>query len=393
MSKLAALASTAMIGMLCSGCGTYWGSQAESVYKGQPVFEEKFFSMEKNSDNKLDATLPSVCSTQPSSWDGTTEAGQKSIRACTFAMKLLIDIRWSNYANALHGSVSYGSALLDTVSLGLNTAGSLTPGNANQILSAVAAGVGGVKTTINEDILYKNSVQMILLQMEKDRAAQAVIILTSLDTHKYRSMTEAAIDLYAYDRAGTWTSALVAMQADSGKATAECKAQLEATQLDSAKTGKDGETAKDKPASSEPCAPAAGKTKPLNSTTTEGLTTTIKFGSHSDVTLPADALPALKNIADKFASGKYKEINVQGNSDALETPSIQASFANKRFEAVRTKLKELLVADGKIKKDTSTTSGNTVVIKLEPVDKPAENAQDTAKDAKKAAKNEKPAGP
>lgn len=233
MAKLVIV--TAAVALLCSGCGTYWQRQAESVYDGQPKIDDQAFLLHDAND------LPDACKGQSAadganSWTNATDSGQAKIRACTFAMKLLIDIRWAHYADALHGTVAYGSMGFDTVTLGLNTAGALTPGNANQILSAVAAGVGGLKTKIDEDILYKNSVQLILLQMRKDRATQANIILTSLKNNTYRTMAEAAIDLYAYNRAGSWTDALVSMDADSGNNAADSQDKLQTTQLGTAQT-------------------------------------------------------------------------------------------------------------------------------------------------------------
>jgi hypothetical protein len=229
MATLRLVAVAAAVGLLCSGCGTYWQRQAESVYQGQPQIKDQAFLLQKSAPD-----LPEACRHgDPNAW--VMPADKDRIRACTVAMKLLIDIRWAHYSDALHGTAAYGAMALDTVSLGLNTAGALTPGSATQVLSAVAAGVGGLKTKIEQDILYQNSVLLVLMQMQKDRAIQARIILTNLDGDKYRTMIEAAIDLYAYDRAGSWTNALISMQADSGNNAADRTTELQQFQRDAAK--------------------------------------------------------------------------------------------------------------------------------------------------------------
>lgn len=371
MSTLRLLAVTALTGLVCSGC-SYWQNQAESIYKGQAVFADGFFMLDRSN---AQADLPAACqaSEQPAApalteeekkkgkkqkvdtqgpdfWTNATEEGKAKIHACTIAMKQLIDIRWAHFSDAVHGSIGAGSAILDTMTLGLNAAGALTPGDTTQILSAVATGFSGFKTTINEDILYKNSVHMILQQMEKDRALRATIILIKLKKNAYQSMMEAASDLYAYNRAGTWTNALVAMQADSGNKLSECKAQLRQTELSAAISPSNLTT--DLPnVGSDPCtAPSRSFTLPEIQADSIG---TIAFGANSGE-LPKDGAMQASNdkiiaeAVEKFAKDKYTGFVITGQVDKTETAQDAEILSKQRAEAVKAELIDKLAKNKKI---------------------------------------------
>lgn len=353
MSKIRLLAVTALLGLVCSGCGTYWGDQAQSVYKGQANLKDDFFTL-KDASTKKDENGRTVKDAQGhpeytdgKDWDPATELprqcrGAEDFRApdnwggiydCTIAMKLLIDIRWAHFSDALHGSISYGSTLLDTVTLGLNSAGTLTPGGTTQILSAIAAGVSGFKTTVNEDILYKNSIHMILQQMEKDRALRATLILIKLKNKAYQTMLEAASDLYAYDRAGSWTDALVAMQSDTGNKLSECKAQLRQTELTAATNGTFSNELLN--IGIDPCArPSQSGLEPEIVQDDGG---TIHFAANDDKLGDASTNKGIDAAVAKFVEGKYTGFVITGKTDKSETDA-PAVLAQRRAIAVEEKL-------------------------------------------------------
>lgn len=140
---------------------------------------------------------------------------QPRANACVYAMVQLIDVKFAHFEDQLFSSASNMNLATDIGLLGLSTAGSLVSGGATQVLHAAAAGVTGLRTSINQDLLYSNTITTILLQMQADRSAQKKQILDRLatnSTNPYKSMYEAANDLFFYARAGTWTQALLSIQ-------------------------------------------------------------------------------------------------------------------------------------------------------------------------------------
>ena len=171
-------------------------------------------------------------------------------------MKQLIDLRWVGFADSLWTANSGGNTAFDTVKLGLTGAATAITGPTAQILSGIATFAGGVQSTVNQDYLYNKTLQLIVLQMQKDRATWADTINKQLMANSYSNMYEAANDLYQYARAGSWTHALASMQADSGAQTAACSAQVQSTKQANAAllSGKTG-TARQSPLPRNPARP------------------------------------------------------------------------------------------------------------------------------------------
>jgi hypothetical protein len=218
MKTLKTVLVLACVALSLSGCGTI-----RNVLRGEPdVVDNSFLVPDIRSDAR-----PQECE------GAESFTASDKIRRCSEAMKVLIDVRWAHYADSLNATVTTGITTVDAVSLGLSTAGTLTPTGTTQILSAIVAGLNGLKATANQDLLYKNSITLILLQMKKDRASWATVIQKQLDATGggYKNMFEAASDLYAYYRAGSWNEAIMSMQSDAGAQEAACQAELKNAML------------------------------------------------------------------------------------------------------------------------------------------------------------------
>ncbi len=143
--------------------------------------------------------------------------GSVAINACVDAMVLLIDIRWYHFAANLVAFTNGSNFALDAAGLGLNAAGAITGASTTHILSAIAGGLSGTKTALNNDVLLQKSVVLVVHQMATDRAtAYKVILNRENGTKPYGTMQEAAIDLYALALASTWENALSNLETCTG---------------------------------------------------------------------------------------------------------------------------------------------------------------------------------
>ncbi|MEI9985811.1 MAG: peptidoglycan-binding domain-containing protein [Aliidongia sp.] len=217
----------AMIGL--SGCAGTTGIFS-NAFNGEAKIDDNVWLLDKDKPSDLGSRyMPPTCDKVMADLENTSE-----IKACTFALKQLIDVRFAHYADSLTGAVSGGNTILDVANLGFNSAGTLIGGTTSQIMNAIAGGLTAVKSKIDSDVLYTKSLELILSQMTKDRSSLETIIVTKIDNNKYTNMYEAANDLYAYDRAGSWEHALMQLQTDSNAQTASCQAEAKNAKLNSA---------------------------------------------------------------------------------------------------------------------------------------------------------------
>lgn len=274
--------------------------------------------------------------------DDHTATDPAFIRRCTTALKLMIDRRFTSYKHELYSLVTTGNALSDATISGLGVAGTLTAPGTTKILSAIIAGLNGLKTTVNDDVLYKNSILLIIGQMEKDRASVATVIQKNLNAGDggYKSIEEAANDLYAYFVAGTFDDAILRMQSDAGAQQAACEAELKNAKL---KEGTGTATA------TAPCS-----TTVVSAATTLPNAVTVPF-----IIAKTDLGPAAKALVDAAAttfkaaesSGAAASLVVVGGATFPASASNQA-LAVARAQAVQAEL----VAQG-IDAAKITTSG------------------------------------
>jgi outer membrane protein OmpA-like peptidoglycan-associated protein len=221
--------------------------------------------------------------------------------------------------------------------LGLNISGQLTPAGTTKVLSAIAAGVTGSKSIINEDVLYKSSVQTILLQMIKDRALVKKRIIERLDGgHPYGSMFEAALDLYEYDRAGSWNNALLSIQSDIATHSAECSTQLANTQQAIAENTGDTKTVTPPATANTPCVSGTSE----NVTTPSAVISRVFFSKdQSDVDASnSDVAKALQAVVDKCKAKTCKAIDIIGKASFDGTISANRETSQKRADSVKAAL-------------------------------------------------------
>ena len=152
------------------------------------------------------------------------------IRLCADAIKQLIDLRWAAYIDGVQTADSTGNTAADSAKLALTGAATAAAGPAIPVLTGLATFIAGAQIAVDQDVLYRRTLALIVLQMEKDRAVWNSTILRQLDADAYANIYEAANDLFQYARAGSWTNALTAMQADSGAQTPTSERLLHATE-------------------------------------------------------------------------------------------------------------------------------------------------------------------
>ena len=211
--------------VLLVGCLTMAGC---SLHGGGPLISDRVWVLDsKYPDEPVTTQLsqdyvPPVCTSVPSNTDGTTSAGQVSIRTCVDAMLQVIDVKWVHFQDQLLTSTSNSNFATDVALLGIGTAGSFVVGQATQILHAASAGITGIRSSVDSDLLYSATITTILLQMQNDRAAVRTTIAgrlaapltgaTAAQPQPYANLYEAANDLFVYARAGSWTHALLSIQ-------------------------------------------------------------------------------------------------------------------------------------------------------------------------------------
>jgi hypothetical protein len=131
----------------------------------------------------------------------------------------------------LHRAVDTGHAAADIIGIGLGSAGALVAG-----ATTVSAGVAGARGKIDADILYSNSITLIITQMDADRAdwkGRIIAQMTGQKSNEY-TMYQAANDLLAYFEAGTWDHALVSLDTHASANLSNCQASERSAQVTSA---------------------------------------------------------------------------------------------------------------------------------------------------------------
>ncbi len=103
------------------------------------------------------------------------------------------------------------------------------------ILHAVAAGVGGSKTIINEDILYKRTIITILNQMDADRDKQFAVMLKEMKGNY--TIGQARDDLLIYFEAGTFDHGVSSLEAVAAANKEDCKTKRDDTKVAASSVG------------------------------------------------------------------------------------------------------------------------------------------------------------
>ena len=232
------LVVSVFIALLATGC-----SQMQSIAYGEPNFNTRVLLAElgpkpmTQSPNTLPGSREAATGLQPPRLPQDCDfeipyPGKVRVTACVYALKGYIDNEYREYRITLHHLADNGNALADITVLGLNTAGTVVGGAAiKAILHAVAAGVGGSKTIINEDILYKRTIITILNQMDADRDKQFAVMLKEMKGTGVYTIGQARDDLLLYFEAGTFDHGISSLEAVAAANKEDCKAKRDDTKV------------------------------------------------------------------------------------------------------------------------------------------------------------------
>ena len=276
---------------------------------------------------------------------GEKDTDRVYITRCTEGIRYLIDKSWESYQGDLLRLNTAGSFLADATVMGLSTSVPLVAPGTRSVLAAIISGINGLKTNAQEDLLFKNSIQLIVLQMTKDRNSWLAVIENNLNLGRYQSMTEASTDLYSYFIAGTWDHALISMQSDAGAQNAACEAAVKtiksATGTEAASTG------------------IAQCSTNNSSATLVPAPIFVAFAEGSqDIADAADAdgRKAVQDAIDKYnaaqSAGTDLQLTLQGMTDAAVGGMPNADLAAKRVTSVQ----NMLTTTGKLKAEAVTIS-------------------------------------
>jgi hypothetical protein len=161
--------------------------------------------------------------------------GYPYVKSCFYAMKSLIDDNYREYAITLVHAVDNGHLASDLTVQALTTASTVTGGaTAKSVLSAIASGVNGARGYVDEDLLYNQSIALVLNQMDIDRSRLATVAMTALqqetDKDPY-TVAQVYNTLLEYYWSGTFSHALDSLKASSGAAKSACKAAAYKAQI------------------------------------------------------------------------------------------------------------------------------------------------------------------
>jgi hypothetical protein len=144
------------------------------------------------------------------------DSGAPSASDCYWRAKNAIDYQYQVYKTNLLHAVNNGTAFGDFLVLALNTAGAVTPGaTAAKLFNALAAGATGTKNVISQDVLYKQTVTILISEMDSDRSTVAAKNEQQLQSSG-TSVAMAVNSLLTYYEAGTFQHALVTLQNKAG---------------------------------------------------------------------------------------------------------------------------------------------------------------------------------
>jgi hypothetical protein len=205
------------------------GGQSSSVYQqisttdGQTV-TTVYLPKDCQTDNDQ-AAAPTV--TAPTN-QSTLSIQAQNRDNCVYALKSIIDDKYRVYRAAMHHLVNGGNAIADVAGLGLGLAGTITPGEAAKtLLAAIGTTVAGARTAIDADYLYKQSIEMVINQMDADRNGQFAVMIQEMtkdvDVYGYSEAMDDLLKYYAY---GTWDHAITSLQTSTAANANACQAAV-----------------------------------------------------------------------------------------------------------------------------------------------------------------------
>lgn len=139
-----------------------------------------------------------------------------------------IDLLYSDFERKLSVEARSGNFLATTTSIALSGVGSvLRVAETQAILAAIDTGLKGTKESFDKEILLDRTLQILLTQMDAERAKVRVRVLNGLQNPVSRySLQQGLTDLQDYERAGTINSALAAITGAATQTANISKASL-----------------------------------------------------------------------------------------------------------------------------------------------------------------------
>jgi hypothetical protein len=175
--------------LLLPGCQSFYRGLQYSA-AGQPRISDQAYlqtakainagttnSQPATTDATSEDLLPEACKNDcKDSKDNKDNKDNKNYSECVNQMLLLINIRWQHYVANLVAYSNAGTLLLDSTNLALNGAGALASGGTSKVLSAIAGGLTGFKSTFDSDVLQQHTITAVINEMVKDRKTQLAVI-------------------------------------------------------------------------------------------------------------------------------------------------------------------------------------------------------------------------
>jgi hypothetical protein len=168
----------------------------------------------------------------PAATPAASSAAQRAqVTACVYAVKAIIDDLYREYRITLHHFADDGNAVADMSVLALTGAATGPVSTvAKTTLSGISTFIGGSKSILNQDLLYKQTVEILINQMDTDRDNQFKTMIKEMGGGSY-SMEQAKADLLEYFAEGTWDHAVTSLQTAVASNQANCKAQTDAAKV------------------------------------------------------------------------------------------------------------------------------------------------------------------
>jgi hypothetical protein len=160
-------------------------------------------------------------------YDNQPEPVKKEFRNNFINARILaIDLFFEDFQHVIAREGVLFTIGTDLSQLALTGASSVVPlKETKTVLSAIATGIGGAKGSVDKNLFFKQTMDVLLVKMKANRAEVLTSIqkkMKELGTDVY-PLTAAMLDLEAYYRAGTLPQALIAIMEKSAETITESK--------------------------------------------------------------------------------------------------------------------------------------------------------------------------
>jgi len=212
--------------------------------------------------------------------------------ACVVDLRTDIDDAYNHYEIVVNDTISSTNSTLDIATQVGSTVSTATSGSAAKIFSAISAISNTGKTVFNQDLLYKDTIQILISTMRADRNRDAARIKLAMQgSITAYPMYQAKNDLLQYLYDGTITHALAEANQDASATAQKCQAVNQAV-------------------STAVAAGATAKAAPTNTATSIGGTTTSDQCNQiaNSITFKFDTSSTTADMLSLLApNGKYNQ--------------------------------------------------------------------------------------